>query len=115
VSSKSWAHHLDDLLEVIDRIRSYTEGMSQNDFETDQRTIDAVMLNFVRMGEVVRGIPEEIQEHEQGIPWAEIRGLRNVLVHAYREIHLQTVWKTIQEDLPLLEQALIKMKQEGAV
>ena len=111
MSSKTWAHHIDDLLEAVGRIRSYTEGMSRSDFETDQRTVDAVMHNFVRMGEVVRGLPEEVLAREQGIPWAEIRGLRNVLVHAYREVRLELVWKTIQEDLPPLQEKLHKMRQ----
>jgi uncharacterized protein with HEPN domain len=71
-------------------------------FAKDQRTIDAVIRNFILVGEAARHIPEDVQEHYPDIPWSDMRAMRNVVAHQYFEIDLAIVWDTIREDIMTL-------------
>ena len=64
--------------------------------------IDAVVRNLEIIGEAVKRLPEEIRKHYSDIPWKEIAGFRDVLIHDYFGIDTSVVWKTVVEDLPFL-------------
>lgn len=97
---------IDDMLTAIDRIERYTSGMTFDAFATDQRTIDAVIRNFEVMGEAARHIDEQVGATAPGVPWNDIRDMRNILIHAYFGVDVATLWKTIVDDLPPLKLAL---------
>ena len=100
--SKSWRFRLDDILEAIARIQSYTQGMTFEQFQADSRTIDAVERNFIVIGEAARHVPDHVTVRWTSVEWREMRDMRNVVVHAYRDIELERVWATVQHDLPPL-------------
>ena len=88
---------------AIDRIETYTAGMTFDAFAADQKTIDAVVRNFEVMGEAARHVDEELAQRAPDVPWDDIRDMRNILIHAYFGVDVATVWKTIVEDLPSLK------------
>lgn len=96
--------YLDDILESCRKIRSFTEGMSFQEFERDLKTQDAVIRNFEIIGEAARRLPEDIKSRFFGIEWAKIIGFRNILVHEYFGVKLETVWTAIQGKVPVLEE-----------
>ena len=78
-------------------------------FLEDPRTIRAVAFEFTTIGEAARSIPLEIQERYSDIPWGEMQGIRNVLVHEYFRIDEEILWRAAQEDIPPLISALEKI------
>ncbi len=100
---------LPDILEAIGKVCRYTEGMSFEEFVADEKTIDAVVRNVAVIGEAVRGIPDEIVAANPEIPWAEMRGIRNVVVHDYFGISHMILWDTAKEDLPPLVPLFTRM------
>ncbi|WP_420636629.1 DUF86 domain-containing protein [Candidatus Palauibacter sp.] len=95
------AYLLDMLLAARDAL-SFTEGMSYDDFVSDRRTQLSVLKSVEIVGEAAAHVSEDTRRTQPGIPWAEIVGMRNRLVHVYFDIDLQLVWATVRDDLPAL-------------
>jgi len=74
---------LSDMLEAIEKARTYCKGMSFQDFEKDTRTIDAVVRNLEILGEAASKIPESFRDQHPYIEWHKIVGLRHRIVHEY--------------------------------
>lgn len=86
MSPRRWEERIQDILEAIYEIQDFVKGMTFHEFNTDIKTIRAVELNFVIIGEAAASIPDFIQEIYQNVPWHLMKGLRNQLVHAYFSI-----------------------------
>lgn len=97
------------MLEAVRRVRRYTNGFTFDTFCNDQRTIDAVIRNFEVIGEAARHVDEVTAASAPAVPWIDIRDMRNILIHEYFGVDLQTVWKTISNDLPTLETRLSEL------
>ncbi len=97
---------IDDIIESLDRIFAYTEGMTQSDFTNNQLVVDAVLRNFEIIGEAASKLPKEFVERHQNIEWKRIIGMRNRLIHGYFGVSLPLVWQTIRHDLPTLKTKL---------
>jgi len=109
--SRDWLFRLQDVKTALDQIATYTAGMTAEQFITDPRTIDAVVFRFIVIGEAAKAIPDQELAGMPGIPWEQIRAFRNVLVHEYFGIRIETVWQTVQEDLPVLIEAIEAMER----
>ena len=104
MSKRNSVLFLYDILECIEKIERYISGITYEDFERDERTIDAVLRNLEVIGEAARNIPLEIRNRYYDIPWRKIVALRNVVIHQYFGVDLENIWKIITEDLPDLEE-----------
>jgi uncharacterized protein with HEPN domain len=97
--------YLQHILDAIDRATGYVAGMDIAAFESDPRTQDAVLHSIQIIGEAANRIrvidPQFATEHPE-IPWDLIYGMRNRIVHAYFEVDLEVLWRTVQQDLPTL-------------
>lgn len=109
MSTRDWKLRIEDILEAIDRIENYTEGFHFEQWQQDQKTIDAVIRNFEILGEAATHVPLEVQNHFPNVPWAKMKGIRNLLIHEYFGVDAEVLWKTIQEDLPGLKKGLVKL------
>ncbi len=106
MSARNWQLRIEDILESIQHILDYTAGMDFPTWGSDQKTIDAVIRNFEIIGEAANHIPPEIQSRFPDIPWSQLRGIRNILVHEYFGVDIEVIWETIQNDLPVLQKNL---------
>jgi uncharacterized protein with HEPN domain len=104
--------YLDDILEAIGKIEKYTEGLSFEEFRQDGKTVDAVIMNFTVIGEAAKQIPEKIRKHYPDIPWKEMAGMRDKLVHGYFGIRYDVVWETIDVRLPQLKSLIKELLEE---
>ena len=95
--------YLKDILAAIESIESFVEGMDIEAFRVDDRTASAVFRKFEIVGEAAKGIPEEIRLGYPQVPWKEMAGMRDRLIHAYFGIDYQLVWRTIKERLPKIK------------
>jgi len=109
---KSIKVYLDDIQESIHKIETYVKGYDYGKFIEDGKTIDAVIRNFSIIGEAANRIPPEVQEEHSQIPWFEMIGMRNKVVHEYSGINEEILWKTIQEDLPKLKEQLKELYEK---
>jgi len=98
--ARDWRFRIDDILECIARITGYTNGMTFESFQKSQLVIDAVVRNLEIIGEAANHIPTELQQRYPDLPWFEMRGIRNLLIHEYFGVSVEIVWRTVREDLP---------------
>jgi len=98
VSKRDPTLFLYDILECIEKIEKYVSGMTYEDFENDERTVDAVIRNLEIIGEAARNIPDEFRNKYSDIPWRRIVGLRNVVIHEYFGVDLENIWEIIVND-----------------
>jgi len=109
MSTRDWKLRIEDILEAIGRIEHYTEGFHFDQWQKDQKTIDAVIRNFEILGEAAAHVPSDVQNHFPSVPWGKMKGIRNLLIHEYFGVDAEVLWKTIQEDLPGLKKSLVKL------
>jgi uncharacterized protein with HEPN domain len=103
------------MLEALQLVRGYTEGLSKVDFLNDRKTQQAVILNIQVVGEAATRLAEcapELVAHHPEVDWKGMRGMRNRLAHGYFEINLDLVWDTVQLSLPALEEHVLRMLRE---
>lgn len=93
-----------DILDSIRKIVKFTEGIFSADELYDEVLIyDAVLMNFINIGEVVARLPESITSKYNKVPWSDIRAFRNLLAHNYHGVDATEVFLIIQNDLPQLD------------
>jgi uncharacterized protein with HEPN domain len=95
---------LEDIQISIQKIEKYTADLTFETFSTNDLVIDAVIRNLEIIGEAVKKLPREIRERYSDIPWKEVAGFRDVLIHDYFGVDVGVVWRTIVEDLPFLKE-----------
>lgn len=93
---------IEDILDAIQAIGTYTEGMDFEQFRTTPSIVDAVFHRLTVIGEAARYMPRDIAARHPSVEWNKMKGMRNVMVHEYFAARLETVWQTIQQDLPPL-------------
>ena len=103
MSKRNRKLYVEDILECIKKVEKYTDDMEFALFEKDDKTIDAVIKNLETIGEAAGHIPDDIKARHKYIPWGEIVGLRNRIVHGYFNIDLKIIWGVIKEELPALK------------
>jgi uncharacterized protein with HEPN domain len=106
--------YLEDISNAILDIRSFVHDMSADAFMADKRTVNAVVRSLEVIGEATGKIPTDIRMRYPDVPWDEIIGMRNRLIHEYFGVDLDIVWQTIQDDLAALETAITTMLNELA-
>ncbi len=77
-----------------------TEGLDFESFNNNEMVLDAVIRNLEIIGEAANHVPGKIQASAAGIPWKEMRTLRNLLAHEYFGADPKTIWEIVQNDLP---------------
>jgi len=92
--------YVNDLIEACEDILLFTEGMSYSDFACDRKTINAVIRSLEVIGEATKSLPISFRNNYPNIPWKQMAGMRDKLIHAYFGIDKQMVWKFIQTDIP---------------
>jgi len=104
--------YLDDILEAVDKIERYTAGMDYDEFVADEKTVDAVLRNFEVIGEAAKNVPEDVRQEYTAVPWSEMAGMRDKLIHGYATVELQIVWMTVKEEISALGPQIQQIRDE---
>ena len=105
----NWIHRIEHILNAVRQIQKFTNGLDCSDFEEDEKTFRAVERCFEIIGEAVKHVPENIKKEYAHIEWRKMQDMRNVISHNYEDIIEETLWNTIQDNLPALKEQLEKL------
>jgi len=105
--------YLHDIKEAVDKIETFTEGFTFEEFAQDAKTVDPVIRNLEILGEATKHIPKRVKEKHLDIDWKAIGGMRNILAHEYFGVRIGIIWKTIRERLPELKHKIKEILKEG--
>lgn len=95
------------ILDSIEKITEYVDGVkSGEDLFSKPMVFDAVLMNFINIGEMALRISDEMKDTYSGIPWKDIVGLRNIVTHDYLGIDAEEIWQIIEGDLRPLSQKI---------
>lgn len=108
--SKDYRVLIAHILDCIEKIESYIKGASKNNFFESTQLQDAVMRRIEIIGEAVKHIPSKIKNEHSEIPWDEIAGMRDILIHEYFGVDLELTWKVAKEDIVELKNRILKIE-----
>ena len=107
---------LKDIIIACKDIQDFTTGMEFDQFIQDRKTSSAVIRQFEIIGEAAKNVPESIRIKYPGIPWKDISGMRDRLIHGYFGVDYYLVWDTIKSKVPELitymQQIILDMEKE---
>lgn len=97
---------LEDILKSIRLIEEYSDGISFETFVADTMRYYAIMKNVEIVGEAANMLTRDFRETHTELPWREIIGMRNVLVHGYANISNEQLWSAVKDDIPVIKNAV---------
>jgi len=111
-TAKPWKLRIRHMLEAIASCQSYVQGLNQEELAIKPQTLHAIAWNLTILGEAARHVPEEVAQRYPEIPWPQLRGMRNHIVHGYDQIDLEIVWNVVTVELRPLVASIERMLQE---
>lgn len=91
------------------KLAAYCEGYDYACFAADGKLVDACVFNLSQIGELCRVVDESYEKAHPEIPWRELYGLRNRIIHDYEGVNLKLVWEILSGDVPRLTEDLRKL------
>ena len=91
-----------DIQAAIRRILRYTHGIDRTELEVNDEKLSAILYQITIIGEAARRISTEFFEQHPAIPWREMIGMRNVIVHEHDQLDYEVIWDVVQNKLPEL-------------
>lgn len=91
-----------DMLQGSQKAIEYARGLNEEQFQASELHQDAILRQLTIVGEAAKRVSAEFRASQLEIPWRQIAGFRDVVVHDYARVDLQEVWRIVQQDLPTL-------------
>ncbi len=90
------------MLDAAEKALSFSAGMTREAFEADSKTVFATIRALEVVGEAAKNVPGSFRTQHASVPWGDMAGMRDVLIHDYFGVDLTIVWETLRSDLPAL-------------
>jgi uncharacterized protein with HEPN domain len=104
--------YMKHILDAIHRVEEYTQNIEYKDFIKNHLIQDGVIRQIEIIGEAAKRLSNGIKEKYKDIPWKDIVGMRNKLIHDYFGVDIDAVWETVKKDIPVLKRKLMGIKAE---
>lgn len=112
--TRSYVDSLRDILTAIDDASSFVASIDLDDFQASKEKQYAVIRALEIIGEAAAQIPAEVRTAYPAVPWREIVGMHNVVIHHYFGVDEAVVWRTVQEDLPPLKRSIKRILKDAS-
>jgi len=96
------AIRMQHMLDAAQEACGFAQGLVFDDLEKDRKLVLALVKDIEIIGEAAYQVSDTVRAQIPGIPWDDVMGMRHRLVHAYFDINLEILWKTVKDDLPSL-------------
>ena len=113
MSPRKWPRRIEDILDAVEEIQTFAQGLTYDQFRQDAKTIKAIAADLAIIGEAVGHIPDDVMSVYPDIPWPLMKAMRNRIVHVYFDVDPEIIWDTVKRDLPPLIEPLKKLLKEG--
>lgn len=101
--------YLQDILKSIEYIQRFLDGVSEDEFYENVEKQDAVLRRLEIIGEAVKHLPKEIRENYPNVPWRQVAGMRDIIIHEYFGVTLGMIWIVATEDILDLKENVEKI------
>lgn len=106
-----------DILENMQDAEEFIQGMSYEQFVADKKTANAVLRSIEVIGEATKNVPDNVRAQYPQVPWKEMAGMRDKVIHSYFDVDKEIVWLVVKERIPALrpfvEQILRDLEDQG--
>ena len=104
--------YIKDIHEYMERAEKHIEGIDIDDFLLDDKTCDAVIRCIEIIGEATKKIPDEIRKKYPSIPWSDMAGMRDKIIHGYFVVDFDNVWLVVKEEIPRIKPLIEKVMSD---
>ncbi|MCW4025321.1 MAG: DUF86 domain-containing protein [Candidatus Bathyarchaeota archaeon] len=109
---RDFRDYLQDILVAIDDVETFVGNMRYEEFVKDRKTLNAVVRSIEIIGEASKNIPEQIKTQYPELPWKQMAGMRDKLIHAYFGVDTETLWKAIKTNIPTLKEPIQQIQKQ---
>jgi len=109
---RDYKDYLKDILEAINDVKGFIDELTYDEFIKDRKTLNAVVRSIEIIGEASKNIPESVKAKYPELPWKQMAGMRDKLIHAYFGVDTETLWKAAKNNIPSLKASIEEMLKE---
>ena len=109
---RNYRLYLKDILEAMVAAQSFVEGMGFDAFVADDKTASAVVRKLEIIGEATKNVPDPIRQKYPHVPWRDMAGMRDRIIHAYFDVNYSIVWNILKNRIPTLQPIIAQILEE---
>lgn len=109
---REFEDYLQDILDAMEKAQRFVENLSYEEFTGDDKTVFAVVRALEIIGEATKNIPDDNRKENPDVPWKDMAGMRDILIHDYFGVDMETVWLTVTEKITEIKPLIKKMLEK---